>query len=226
MRGELSSAKFSKRHPLDWYVEQGWEWEQIVAAIGLEDEILGNVAIWDPAAGYGHCGSRLQGIGFKGEIILSDVVNNVAWEDFEQPDQVRFFSADFLDDSKLPPPLPCSIFCNPPYSYMKVQGVGISELFARQALKLATHRVVFLMPNKWLSSQARYRLFMRDHPPQAVLHFTQRPSMPPGDRIHLMGSRAYAGGMVDYCAIVWDTRNPTKPGETRTIWLPPLGELS
>ena len=218
MRGEISSGRHAQRHPLDWYVEEGWEWDQIVAAIGLEAEILERVAIWDPAAGFGHSGSRLQGIGFTGEIILSDLVNNVAWGDFQWPDQARFFPADFLDDTTVAPPLPCSIFCNPPYSYRK----GIAEDFVRQALRLATHRVVMLLPNKWLSSQARYRLFMRDHPPATVLHFTQRPSMPPGDRIALMGNRAYRGGMIDYCAIVWDVRAPTKPGETRTVWLPPL----
>ena len=216
MRGELSSARHAKRNPLDWYCEQGWEWGQVVQAIGLADEARDDVAIWDPASGYGHMGSSLGFHGFDGRVFLSDVVNNVAWEDFEV--RPTFFSADFLEVEQ-PPATPISIFCNPPYSYQK----GIAEAFARHALKLATHRVVMLLPNKWLSSQARYFLFMRDHPPQLVLHFTQRPSMPPGDRIHLMGNRAYSGGMVDYCAIVWDVRNPTLPGETRTIWLPPLG---
>jgi hypothetical protein len=38
--------------------------------------------------------------------------------------------------------------------------------------------------------------------------------------IAAMGTRAYRGGMIDYCAVVWDVRHPTAPGETRTIWLP------
>ena len=50
--------------------------------------------------------------------------------------------------------------------------------------------------------------------------------MPPGDRIHLMGNRAYRGGAVDYVAVVWDVRHPTAPGETRSVWLPRLGERS
>jgi hypothetical protein len=219
MRGELSTGKFAKRQPVDWYVEQGWEWDQIVRAIGVEEELADGVAIWDPAAGFGHAGSRLAGWGFAERIYLSDVVHNVDYDDFEV--RPTFFSADFLELSE-PPVRPVSIWCNPPYSYLKQQRVPISELFAYQALKLATHRVVFLMPNKWLGGQRRYRLFMQDHPPQMVLHFTQRPSMPPGDRIHLMGNRAYSGGMVDYCTFVWDVRKPTAPGETRTIWLPPL----
>lgn len=89
---------------------------------------------------------------------------------------------------------------------------------------VADGRVCFLMPNKWLSSQARFNLFAADHPPQAILHLTQRPSMPPGDRIAAMGNRAFRGGMIDYCWVVWDTMRPTKPGQTRTIWLPKLSE--
>lgn len=224
MRGELSSAKFAKRHPLDWYVEEGWEWDQIMRVIGPEAECDDDVAMWDPSCGYGHSGSRLEAWGYAGRIILSDLVENVAYGDFmERPE---FFSADFLDLTA-PPETPISIFCNPPYSYRS----GIAEAFVRHALNLATHRVVMLLPNKWLAPGVdvkpwsnRSKLFRVDHPPQMVLHFSQRPSMPPGDRIHLMGNRAYRGGMIDYCAIVWDVRNPTMPGETRTIWLPPLAE--
>ena len=216
--GELSTGRQAKRHPLDWYVEQGWEWEQIVAAIGLEEQREG-VAIWDPACGFGHSGSRLQGMGFTGEIFLSDLVTNVAWEDFDR--EPFFFAHDFLSPSSRPTPTPCSIWCNPPYSYRK----GILADFVRQALRLATHRVVILAPLKWLAAgRGRAPLFRQDHPPQSILYFTTRPSMPPGDRIHLMGTRAYRGGMVDYVALVWDVRAPTAPGETRSVWLPRLGE--
>jgi hypothetical protein len=224
MRGEISSGTFAKRHPLDWYCEQGWEWEQIVAAIGLDDELRDGAWLWDPAAGYGHMGSRLAHHGFADRIILSDVVENVAYDDFDI--RPTYFSADFREIAAAPVS-PVSIFCNPPYSYIK----GIAEAFVRHALGLATHRVVMLLPNKWLAPgkdvktwSNRSRLFREDHPPQLVLHFSERPSMPPGDRVHLMGKRAYCGGMVDYCAIVWDVRRPTRPGETRTIWLPSLGQ--
>ncbi|WP_067734450.1 class I SAM-dependent methyltransferase [Novosphingobium naphthalenivorans] len=221
MRGELSSAKPSKRHPLDWYVEAGWEWDQIVRSIGAEPD----VAIWDPAAGYGHSGSRLQAW-TKAQIVLSDLVQNVAYDDFET--RPTFISGDFLEFEQAPV-RPCSIWSNPPYSYKDVwydgHKVKIAEAFVRHALKLATHRVVMILPNKWLAmGKKRSRLVRHDHPPQFVLHFTERPSMPPGDMIEAMGLRAYRGGMVDYCALVWDVRNPTAPGETRTIWLPPLTE--
>lgn len=242
MRGEISTGRAAKRHPLDWYVEQGWEWEQIVRQIGLREQHNAS-AIWDPAAGYGHCGSRLQGIGFTGEVLLSDLVNNVAWDDFEQPAAVQFASIDFLDATRavglisdsdaIGLPLSMrdsdglSIWSNPPYSYKKVwyegRQVSISEAFVRHALKLATDRVVMILPAKWLAmGKRRSRLVRVDHPPAMVMHFCERPSMPPGDLIPAMGNRAYRGGMVDYCAIVWDVRRPTEPGETLTVWLPPL----
>jgi hypothetical protein len=242
MRGEISTGRAAKRHPLDWYVEQGWEWEQIVRAIGLREQNCGS-AIWDPAAGYGHSGSRLQGMGFTGELLLSDLVDNVAWEDFENAHPVRTQTIDFLEATRdgdciawpdgigrpyrLRVPDRISIWSNPPYSYKKVwyegRQVSISEAFVRHALKLATDRVVMILPAKWLAmGKRRSRLVRADHPPAMVLHFCERPSMPPGDMIERMGARAYRGGMVDYCAIVWDVRRPTEPGETLTIWLPPL----
>lgn len=214
MRGELSSGKFAKRHPLDWYVEEGWVTDQLVRAVGFREELAMRESVWDPAAGYGHTCSALEAWGFGGRIYLSDLVENVAYEDFAT--RPHFFSADFLEVERAP--APCSIVCNPPYSYKP----GIAEAFVRHALKLAGRRVCMLLPNKWLASQVRHSLFMRDHPPAMVLHLCQRPSMPPGDRIHLMGNRAYRGGMIDYCWIVWNVQEPTAPGDTRTIWLPPL----
>lgn len=229
MRGELSTGRQAKRHPYDWYVEQGWEWEQIVQAIGLREQENGS-AIWDPAAGFGHSAARLQGMGFTGELFLSDLVNRVAWDGFEQPAQARFCSLDFIEECPIDrkPGRPLSIWCNPPFSYRHYYLDGrkmiVSEAFVRRALQVATDRVVMILPAKWLAmGKRRSRLVRIDHPPQFVLHFCERPSMPPGDMIEAMGGRAYRGGMVDYCAVVWDVRNPTAPGETRTIWLPPLG---
>ncbi|MDE1917632.1 MAG: Eco57I restriction-modification methylase domain-containing protein [Sphingomonadales bacterium] len=242
-RGEISSGRSEKRHPLDWYVEQGWEWLQIIAAIGWREKD-DDVTIWDPACGYGHCGSWLQNAGFTGPLLLSDLVTNIAWADFVQPELARFVSMDFLETARpagtltyldgldrlhhLPSaPERVSIWSNPPYSYKKVwydgRKVSISEAFVRHALKLATDRVVMILPHKWLAmGKRRSRLVRIDHPPAFVLHFCERPSMPPGDMISAMGVRAYRGGMIDYCAVVWDVRAPTAPGETRTIWLPPL----
>lgn len=219
MPGELSTGRAAKRHPLDWYVEEGWEWEQIVDAIGLEPEILGEATIWDPCCGYGHSLSRLRGMGFEGELMASDLVDNLARADFEHPDLVDFRSVDFLEMSPRRAAIALSIWMNPPYSYQD----GILEAFCRQALTIATHRVVILAPLKWLAGgKRRSKLFRDDHPPQQILYFTTRPSMPPGDRISQMGNRAYRGGVIDYVAVVWDVRHPTAPGDTRSIWLPRL----
>jgi hypothetical protein len=220
MRGEVSSGRFDKRHPYDWYVDEIWCARQLIAALGdLRAEARAGLSIWDPAAGLGNTIQAAWEIGH--DCHLSDIVENVDWPGFEIDSLCppTFASADFLEIEAAP--VPCSIICNPPYSYRKVQGVLISELVARHALKLSSRRVCLLLPTKWLSSQARYRLFT-EHPPLAVLHLTQRPSMPPGDRIAAMGARAFRGGMVDYCWIVWDVTRATRPGETRTVWLPPL----
>lgn len=226
MRAEISSGKFAKRHPYDWYVEQEWVTRQLIDAIGFDAERAGGDAIWDPAAGLGNIGAAFEGYGFEHRIWLSDVVRRVDAANFVA--KPRFFSADFLEVERAP--ARCSIVCNPPYSYRKGGGdyadMPISEAFARHAIKLVREcggrRVCLLLTAKWLASQRRYRLFAEDHVPSAVLHLTQRPSMPPGDRIAAMGGRAFRGGMVDYCWIVWDVHNACTRGETRTIWLPPL----
>lgn len=216
MRGEISSGRFAKRHPLDWYCEEGWVTRQLFKALdGFRDDLAQGLAFWDPAAGYGRTASELAYPGYN--CWLSDVVDNVDWSLFELSPgpKPKFFFADFTEAARAP--APCSIVCNPPYSYIK----GIAEAFVRRALQLATGRVCMLLPIKWLSTQVRYRLFT-EFPPAQILVLTQRPSMPPGDRIELMGNRAFRNGMIDYCWIVWDVREPTAPGETRTIWLPTL----
>ncbi|MCW3836009.1 hypothetical protein ACFQ1E_08155 [Sphingomonas canadensis] len=233
-RGELSSGAVAKRHPLDWYVEEQWVTRQLIDALGgFRVALMRGETIWDPACGLGNIGAAFGelaafgGGGHSRRLMLSDVVRRI---DAEQLEGVRFdFAAmDFLES--IAPPNPVSIVCNPPYSYRKgagrYAGQLISEAFARHALRIVAAcggtYVAMVLPVKWLASQARWRLFS-DHPPSAVLHLTQRPSMPPGDRIAEMGARAFRGGMVDYWWIVWDVRHPAAPGETRTIWLPPLG---
>ena len=216
MRGELSSGKHAKRHPLDWYVEEQWCTEQVIQAIGFDGEIDDGAAIWDPACGMGNVLAAFTDMDDEYRVIGSDVVQNLEIDLFSTPPE--FFIADFLALEKAPADR-CTIFSNPPYSYRK----GILEAFVRQALRLATHKVCMIVPNKWLASQTRFQLFARDHVPSHVLHYCQRPSMPPGDRIALMGKRAFRGGMIDYACVVWDAQGVTEPGDTRTIWLPPLG---
>lgn len=232
MRGEISSGRHSKRHPLDWYVDPIWCARQLSRALdGFAQEREAGLAVWDPSCGMGN---TLQaawemadwGKAFAIRTIGSDLVRNMDWDAFDScPDLPRpdFILRDFFEFEQAP--APCSIICNPPYSYCKgsgdYAGMLISEAFARHALKLSSKHVAILMPSKWLASQARYQLFT-EFPPMAVLHLCQRPSMPPGDRIVAMGNRAFSGGMTDYCWIVWDVQRPTEQGQTRAIWLPPL----
>lgn len=224
MRGEISSARYDKRHPYDWYVEPEWCTAQLIAALDdFHAERADGLAIWDPCCGMGNVLAAFQGYSLATH--GSDIVRNLEPGSFVGRQTPPFYSADFLEVETAP--ARCSIVCNPPYSYRKGQGeyakMLISEAFARHALKLTSRRVCMLLPSKWLASQSRYRLFT-EFPPAAVLHLCQRPSMPPGDRIAAMGNRAFRGGMVDYCWIVWDVTRPTAQYETRTAWLPPLGE--
>jgi hypothetical protein len=216
VRGEISSGRHSKRHPLDWYVDEAWCAEQLAIALdGFALEKAEGLAIWDPCCGMGN---TLQAAYSRDlPCIATDLVDNLAWHNFLREDvpPLHFGIEDFLEAKGCS--ARWSFVFNPPYSYRK----GILEAFVRHALALTSRRVCILVPSKWLASQARFQLFT-DYPPQAVLHLCQRPSMPPGDRIAAMGSRAFSGGMVDYCWIVWDVKRPTAPGQTRTIWLPPL----
>lgn len=218
MRGEISSGRHSKRHPLDWYVDEFWCAEQL--ALCLDDfanERAHDLDIWDPCCGMGN---TLLAAHDRGLVTYgSDLVENVAYSNFGSGAPMIFTPGDFLETTAAP--APCSMIFNPPYSYRK----GIAEKFVRHALMLTSRRVCILVPLKWLGTQQRYALFT-DHPPQAILPLAQRASMPPGDLINAMGKRAFRGGMIDYCWIVWDVKRPTKPGQTRTIWLPPLGRNS
>lgn len=228
MRGEISSGRHSKRHPLDWYVDEIWCARQLGEALDrFAIERAEGLAIWDPCCGMGNTmqaawESADWGPEFAINAIGSDLVDNFDWASFDAcPDlpRPRWFQADFLETKAAP--APCSIICNPPYSYRK----GILEAFVRHALTLTSRRVAIIVPLKWLGSQGRYDLFS-EHPPQAIMVLSQRASMPPGDLINAMGKRAFSGGMIDYCWIVWDVKRPTAPGQTRTIWLPPLARNS
>jgi hypothetical protein len=223
-RAEISSGRYSKRHPLDWYVDPIWCARQLALALGnFAEERANGLAVWDPCCGMGNTLQAAweladEGDAFRIRTIGSDIVDSFAWDEFDAAQGLgvpHFFVADFLEIEEAP--APCSIICNPPYSYKP----NIAEHFARHALKLAGKHVCILMPSKWLASQARYEMFT-DHPPLAVLHLCQRPSMPPGDMIKGMGTRAFRGGMIDYCWIVWDVTALTPIGATRAVWLPPL----
>lgn len=234
-RAELSSGRHAMRHPLDWYVEEEWVTRQLIEAMGhFRMAFAAGDTIWDPACGRGTIGGAFSDMAaFWAEnhdrrLILSDVCSRLD-PDLLGDARYDFFSADFLEVERAP--ACCSIVSNPPYSYCKGHGdYGgqiISEAFARHAIELVRacggRHVCLLLPLKWLAPQSRYRLCAEEAPPAHVLILTQRPSMPPGDRIAAMGNRAFRGGMIDYGWVVWNVQRPTAPGGTRLHWLPPLG---
>jgi hypothetical protein len=216
MRGEVSTGRKRNSHPYDWCVDESWvAWQLFVALGGFAREARAGEAIWDPCCGSGRTMVTFADAGF--DVRLSDIVNRLDHSQFPWEYMPPFVAADFLELTRAP--APCSIVFNPPYSYLE----DIAELCVRHALKLTSRRVCAVLPVKWLGSQGRYALFT-EHPPQAVLVLSQRPSMPPGDMIPMLeaAGKAFRGGVVDYAWFVWDVTRPTAPGDTRTVWLPPL----
>lgn len=216
MGSEISTGRKRNSHPYDWYVDESWVSSQLYRALGGFQAERDNLElIWDPCAGSGR---TIATFVEQGHLVLaSDIVNRLDPELFEHG-LPPFKSLDFLTEKYRP--APCSVVCNPPYNYIP----GIAEAFVRKALQLATRRVCMVLPTKWQGSQGRFALFALDHPPEAVLVLSQRPSMPPGDLLPALerAGRAFRGGVVDYAWFVWNVQRPTPRNQTRTVWLPPL----
>jgi len=217
-RGEISTGRKRNSHPQDWCVDESWVGWQLFKALGdFAQEKAAGETIWDPCCGSGRTMVTFAEAGFP--VYLSDIVDRVDYSQFGADNPPWAFAPlDFLEQTAAP--APCSVVSNFPYSYIE----GIGEACVRQALRLASRRVCAVFPLKWLGSQGRFGLFAQDHPPQAVLVLTQRPSMPPGDMIPALEAEgmAFKGAAVDYAWFVWNVRQPTAPGQTRLFWLPPL----
>ena len=216
MRGEISTGRHANRHPYDWCVDESWVgWQLFRALGGFRQEREAGEAIWDPSIGSGRTMASFVEAGHR--VFGSDIVDRIDPAQFEDV-LPEFFRADFLECAVGPGR--CSIVCNPPYSYIP----RIAEAFVRKALELSSRRVCMVLPLKWQAAQERYELFAEEFPPQAILVLTQRPSMPPGDRIPALEAvgKAFKGASVDYGWYIWNVREPTPPQHTRTIWLPTL----
>lgn len=194
------------RAALDWYVEPRFVVEQLADALDFGDAL-----IWDPACGLGTIPAVFEARGY--DVVGSDLVDRgfdgcVAPHDF-LADDPRF---------TVSPDKRFVIVTNPPYSFER----GIAERFIARALELPALRVAFLLPVGFLASRARHPLFT-ERPPSDVLICSQRPSMPPGERIEELGAQAFQRGTTDYCWIVW-----TRPHdrETRLRWLTPVGAVA
>ncbi len=193
-RRKRSVGPRQDRHPYDWYVEPAWA----VEALFRHVPFTGTVG--DPCCGLGTIPAVARALGF--ETVAADL------HDRGCPGLVAI--ADFLIDAEAFAGIDNLIF-NPPYSYRP----RIAESFVRRALEIAERKVAALVPVKWLCTGIRHALFVR-HPPSEVLILSDRPSMPPGDKIETLGTRAFKGGTIDYCWIVWEARST---GPTMVRWI-------
>lgn len=214
----MKSAELSRtpagadRHPWDWYVEEEWVTHRLCDYVELERD----VTYIDPCAGRCAIPRALTERGFQA----------AGTDKFRRTDSSLFlFEHDFLGDqaSIVEHWHPLSIIMNPPFSYQdgKLRR-GLAERFVRKALGIATHKVAALLPLKWLASEGRVRLFT-EFPP-AIYVLGERPSMPPGDQLDALGTRAFSRGKVDYVWLVWDKRAPRLP-YAPTYWIPPRLDL-
>ena len=207
---ELTARKGGDRHPWDWYVEEPWVTHRLLDFVELEP----HVTYLDPACGLCHIPAALADRGFKA--FGTDL--------FRRSSDSRFLGEhDFLGAQihMLEALDALSIVMNPPFSCQDGKLVPkLAEKFVRRALGLATHKVAALLPLKWLASKGRYRLFS-ENMPAGIYVLSERPSMPPGDKIAQLGPRcAYKRGKVDYVWILWDKNTPALP-YAPTFFIPP-----
>jgi hypothetical protein len=204
---ELTAAPIgAERHPWDWYVEESWVTDRLVDHVPFEQ----HVPILDPCAGLCTIPDALAHRGFM-----------AAGTDLFRRTTSPYLLAGWWDFLAGRHPAErwaaVSIVTNPPFSCQNGRLVrGLAERFVRRALEVATHKVAVLLPLKWLASTGRHALFA-DRPP-AIFVLSERPSMPPGDKIADLGDRAWSRGKIDYVWLVWDQHAPL--AQSTVTWIP------
>lgn len=164
-----------KRHNMDFYTEPAWT----VEALLRQESFCG--LTWDPA-----CGS-----GTIPKTFLAHGLHAVGSDAAERPFGERH---DFLATLDARPFHGVeNIVCNPPY--------GRAAEFIERALGIASVKVAMLLQSKFPYSQRRHRLFTQ-HRPARLYFLSDRPSMPPGDKL-LAGTVEAKGGKLDYLWMVW-----------------------
>jgi hypothetical protein len=192
------------KSPFDWYVEQQWVTEQLIRADNSGDQPWHTV--WDPACGSGNVLREFNDWGIPTWSTDIQFRGFAAHGIFHEIDFVG--SLDFVRSAA--PKGPFSIVSNTPYSYQK----GILEAFIRRAMELDAEKVAFLMPVGRQAGERRHALW-EEFPPTRVWVLSERPSMPPGAEIELLGDKAFKRGRIDFQWVVWDRINPAAPGETK-----------
>jgi hypothetical protein len=199
-------------HPEHWYVEDHSCVQSLVDFLRPELRggwFLEQTAIWDPCCGGGNIPATFTANGFKA--FGTDIVDRKA---------AAFLGTfDFLQMRAVPVTwarsTPVAIVMNPPYKDL--------EAFVRKALTLSDRFVAALVPLTFLGSTTRGLGLFSEHPPRFVATLSKRPTMPPGDKVAELGGKAFKGGKICYCWMIWDL---AKPGaKTQHVWLvPPAGD--
>ncbi|QUM72216.1 hypothetical protein [Sphingopyxis granuli] len=204
------------RHPWDWYVDESWCTEALIATLGLG--AFADQHIHDPCCGRGTIPEVFDLFGF--DVSGGDVEDRRGEWGFacgNWPFSIR----DFFRDPPVRFGVRTSIVFNPPYSLQNGCIIaGLTSLMVARALRAASDKVCALVPAKWTYSDERYRLFQRKMPSD-IIHLMERPSMPPGHLIGEMGDKAFRDGKVDYCWVVFDNRVVVGAGDTRTHFVKP-----
>lgn len=185
----------------EWYVDEPHCTDLLVAV----EPLVGRV--WDPCTGLGTIARRLRAAGHE---VLATDLRKRGFEDIG--------GLDFLHGT-LPGNCPDNIVMNPPFGRAKT-----AQAFVERAVALAPRKVCALLPLSFLASEARFE-WWGDYRPARVWIISNRPSMPPGNKL-LSGEIKAQGGKTDYCWVVWanDEHVPDSPA---IDWIGlPEGELN
>jgi hypothetical protein len=171
-------ARPRERAANDWYVEPEW------AVRGLLDVQRFSGLVWDPACGKGTIPRTFKAAGHAAAI-GTDLVDRGYGRGGSD-----FLAIDPAHDANRA----ANIVSNPPFN--------LAEHFLRHALKLATHKIAFLLRLSWLEGRGRAWIF-NETPLAAVHPFAARVSMPPGTV-----AQEAKGGAVAFMWAVWDWSHP------------------
>ena len=166
----------------DFYAEPRWCNDELFKVIRFKG------SIHDPACGSGRVVESAKEAGYT-----TSANDKVA-----RPYKYQEQTLNFLEDLAIYE----NIVCNPPYN--------IAELFFHHAHQHTKYSVAFLTRLAFLESQSRYKTIFKPFPPEQILVFSTRPSMPPY-------GKPVGGGKTAYCWIIWNVESP--PLQTRVNWI-------
>lgn len=159
----------------------------------VEPRPLGQLSVWEPAAGQGHMAAPLREV--FGAVYASDLVER---GDGAQHDFLMPYLPLGLVDSGVD-----WIITNPPFK--------LAEDFMHRALAVAGRGVAMLVPTRYIEGVGRYNRLFRDQPPTVVAQYAERVPMVKG-RYDPAATTATA-----YLWLVWARGVSHQP----LMWIPP-----